>query len=206
MEEFPGNSKFAKEPENKQITRVVAGRVTRRRPPLSRRLAENIVGDNAKGVFEYVLLDVVLPAAKDVLADAVSSAIERLLYGEVRGRRPRRSSQFGNSYVSYNRYSSGGYNQHRDDPRRTNTQARKERPSFDDIVLDTRADAEEVIQNLIALIDRFEAASVSDLYELVGITAEFTDAKWGWTSPRGMGVTRVGNGYLVDIPAPSPLN
>lgn len=205
MDEFPGNSKFPKDSENKQISKVVTGRVTRRRAPLGRRLAENIVGDNAKGVFEYVLLDVVLPAAKDVLADAVSSAIERLLYGEVRSRRPRRSSQFGNSYVSYNRYSSSGYGQSREDPRR-GAQPRKERPSFDDIVLDTRVDAEEVIQNLIALIDRFEAASVTDLYELVGVTADFTDSKWGWTSPRGMGVTRVANGYLVDIPAPSPLN
>jgi len=77
---------------------------------------------------------------------------------------------------------------------------------FDEIILATRVEGEEVIERLFDLVSRYEAATVADLYELVGVSGNYTDDKWGWTDVRGSGVTRVRNGYLLDLPKPEPID
>ena len=51
----------------------------------------------------------------------------------------------------------------------------------DDIILDTREDAEKVVDQLNEVVDTYGSASVSDLYELVGLQGNFKDNKYGWT-------------------------
>ncbi len=110
-----------------------------------------------------------------------------------------------NGYISYNRM---GQNK----PTRSGLdefQRRPERRSnqdFDEIILATRAEAEEVIQRLFDLVSQYQQATVSDLLELVDITGNHTDHKWGWTDLAGAGVTKVRNGYLLDLPRPEPIS
>ena len=59
---------------------------------------------------------------------------------------------------------------------------------------------------LFTLIERYQSATVADLYELVGVQGSYTDDKWGWVDIRGAGITRVRNGYLLDLPRPQPLD
>ena len=80
------------------------------------------------------------------------------------------------------------------------------RHNFDEIVLDERVEAEEVIDRLFDLVSRYEAATVADLYELVGLSSTHTDNKWGWIDLTGAGVTRVRGGYLLDLPEPESLD
>jgi hypothetical protein len=77
---------------------------------------------------------------------------------------------------------------------------------FDEIVLDQRAEAEEVIDRLYDVVSRYEQATVADLYDLVGLSSTHTDHKWGWTDLRGSGVSRIRDGYLLDLPDPEPLD
>ena len=77
---------------------------------------------------------------------------------------------------------------------------------FDEVILQSRAEAEEVIDNLYEVVSQYGAASVADLYQLVGITASHQDTKWGWTELRGTGVSKVRHGYLLDLPQPVPLD
>ncbi len=184
-----------------------------RKKPLSKRFKETFTGDDTKSVGSYILFDVLIPAAKDMVADAVSQGVERKLFGEVRstsrrgGYRP--GSAFGNtSYNAYNRYALSS-SPRREDPRSGSTAPnRRSRAShnFDEIILATRVEATEVIDRLFSIISQYEVATVSDLYELVGITADYTDDKWGWTDIRGADITRIQNGYLLDLPRPSPID
>jgi hypothetical protein len=214
VEEFPGNSRKARVPteeaEPKKIEKVVTGEVSMRKKPLGKRFLGTFFGGDAKGVMGYIIQDVLLPATKDAFADAVSQGIERLIFGEVRstsrrtGQRPSGSS----GYVSYNRYASSPTTPpagRREEPRNVSRRARGAH-DFDEIILATRAEAEEVIDRLFDLVARYEQATVSDLYELVGVSGNFTDEKWGWTDVRGAGVTRIRNGYLLDLPRPSQLD
>lgn len=203
--EFPSNSHKANEgetakPQDKKIDSVVTGDVLRRRKPLGKRFAETFIGGDAKSVWGYVMFEVLAPAAKDMFSDAVSQGVDRVLFGESRPgnrRGGRRREGSPNGYVSYNRFSSNN----REEPRNVSRRARATH-DFDEIILATRVEAEEVIDRLFDVVGKYEVATVSDLYDLVGITSSYTDSKWGWTDIRGAGATRIRNGYLLDLPKP----
>lgn len=211
MEEFPSNSrKVRTEPsdEPKKVEKVVTGEVITRKPPLGKRIFGTFFGGEAKGVAGYIVMDVLLPAARDAVADAISQGVERMLFGEVRsssrrtGQRPSGTS----GYVSYNRFAAQQTPQgRREEPRSVSRRARGQH-DFDEIILATRAEAEEVIDRLFDLVSRYEQATISDLYSLVDISGAFTDEKYGWTDLRGAGVTRIRNGYLLDLPKPVQLD
>lgn len=216
MDNYPGNSNKAKAPaeetpEPKKIEQVVAsGGVSRRKTPLGRRLAETFIGGDARTVGGYVVLEVLVPAARDMIADAFTQGIERMIYGEVKsssrriGGRP--SGQ--NGYVSYNRIAQSnnrpksGLDEFR---RREPDRRSRANHDFDEIIIATRAEAEAVITRLYDILEQYDVATVGDLYELVGITPSYTDAKWGWAQLAGAGVVRVRDGYLLDLPKPQAV-
>lgn len=208
--QFPPNSISRKSSDagkdEKKVEKIVTGEVTRRKKPLGKRIAETFVAGEAKGVGSYIIFDVLIPAFKDVFADVVSQGIEKMLFGEARSTSRRTGMRpGGGTHVSYNRYSTPSYQNRREERPQ---QSRRSRAShdFDEIVLATRFEAEEVIDRLFDLVSRYEQATVNDLYDLVGISGDFTDEKWGWTDLRGAGVTRINNGYLLDLPKPEPLD
>lgn len=213
--ELPSNSHTnrpkppAKE-EVKKVEQVTTGKVIKRKVPLGTRLRETFVGGDAKSVGGYVLFEVLVPALKDTIADIVSQGAERMLFGDVRSSSRRTGFRTGNptGHVSYNRYSSSApWSRNRPEESRPRPTTRtRGSHDFDQIILATRGEAEEVIDRLFDLIAKYEQATVNDLYELVGISGSFTDERWGWTDIRGAGVSRISNGYLLDLPRPEPLD
>ena len=73
-------------------------------------------------------------------------------------------------------------------------------------MLDNRGEAEEVLSRMDELIAAYGLVSVADLYDLVGITGDYTDNKYGWTDIRNASVVRVKNGYMIKMPKALPLN
>ena len=213
-EDFPGNSQKSKAPPEprrteKKVERVSQGEALRRKKPVGRRIAENFGGTDARSVWSYVFIDVMIPAVKDMVADATSTGVERMLFGDSRAPSRRARSGSINSgpsgIISYNRYGTSGNRSSRDEGSRDISRRGRSVHDFDEIILPTRVEAEEVVDRLFELVDRYESASVADLYELVGIEVKFTDNKWGWTSMRGSGVSRVRNGYLLNLPKTEAL-
>jgi len=206
--DFPSNSQAPKPQEPKKIEKIALGEVTRKQKSLGRRFMETFVsGEDASSVMGYILFDVVVPAAKDLASDAFSQMVDRFLYGD--GKPPHRrtgSRSSGSSgYVSYNRFSSSTPYTRPDEAREANRRTRGVQ-NFDDLVLATRAEAQEVIERMFDIISRYETVSVADLYELVGETPTPIDHKWGWSDMRGAGVTKTRAGYLLDLPKPEPIN
>lgn len=203
--EYPPNSKL-KRPE-KKIERVTSAEAQRRRKPLGKQFRETFVGGDAKSAMHYVIFGVLLPAAKDALVEAGSQGIERLIFGETRRNRGMRSPQSGaTGYVSYNRMSMT-HDRPSEIGIRSISKRGRTRHDFDEIVLESRAEAEEVLDRMYDLVSKYNEASVADLYELTGIKASHTDHKWGWTDLRGASLSRLRNqGYLLDLPEPEPLD
>jgi hypothetical protein len=208
--EFPPNSAVSKKgaPQAKNIERVTSGEPVRRKKSLRKQFSETFVAGDAKSAVSYVLLDVLLPAAKDMIVEAGSQGIEKLIFGDSSRRRGARSPVAGpTGYVSYNRLSSSmGGGSRLPGPQRAMSRAARGRHNFDEIVLEQRTEAEEVIDRLFDLVSRYEQATVADLYELVGLQSTHTDHKWGWEDLHGAGVTRVRGGYLLDLPEPEPFD
>lgn len=214
MEEFPSNAKRPVESEKTErpkVEKVVTGKVVQAKKPLGRRFAEVFVGGDARSAWASVLMDVLVPALKDMASDAVTQGFERMIYGDSSpASRRRPTSRFGTgTYTSYNRYSRPSMSQGptpRPDEPRTLSRRSRSMHDFDEIVLETRAEAEEVLDRLFDIIDNYKVATVSDLYDLVGITGAFTDEKYGWDDLRGTKVVRSRNGYLVDLPRPVAID
>ena len=203
--EFPPNSDASKKgvPDGKNISPVVSGSAVRRKKSLRKQFKETFVAGDARTAIHYVLFDVLLPAAKDMVVEAGAQGIEKLIFGDSRRRGSTRPPSGPTGYVQYNRYSSPS---RLSGPERAISRQARARHNFDEIVLDQRAEAEEVIDRLFDLVSRYESASVADLYELVGLASTHTDNKWGWTDLSGAGVSRIRGGYLLDLPEPEPLD
>lgn len=210
---FPSNSHTAKPTQEEPATaakptrfeKVVTGEVRQRKQPLGKRMAETFLGGDAKSVANYVLFDVLIPSAKDMFSDAISQGFDRMLYGDSAraGRRGSRSiSESRGGHVSYNRMAQGA---RREDPRPQMSRQARATHDFDQILLATRAEADEVLERMQDVVDRYQVVSVHDLYELVGETPQFSDAQWGWDSLVGARAVRDGGGYLLDLPKPTPI-
>lgn len=213
---YPSNSRNNKrEPvqqekvDDKKLHKVVQGKVMKKKKGIGSKLAETFLEDDTKSVASYIFHDVLIPAAKSMISDMVGGGIEMLLFGGRRGRTDysRGGSSRGPSRTSYGSYYRDTNRDSRDRDRdRSMSNRSRARFDFDEIVLETRGEAEEVISNLVDLTIDYQQATVADLYELVGITGNFTDNKYGWTDLRGVVPRRVRDGYLLDLPRPQPLD
>jgi hypothetical protein len=215
MIDLPGNRQTERSPEpetpkneDKQAKpeKVVSGKVLRRKQSLGTRFVKTFFSSE-NSVWNYLLNDVLIPAAKDTVADFVSQGIERAVYGEARSSSRRTGTRPGGSggFVSYNRFGPNARPAHREEPR---TMSRRARAShdFEEIVLSTRSDATQVIDGMFELVSKYDQVTVSDLYNLIGVDGTFADEKWGWRDIRGASVVRVTNGYLLDLPKPEHLD
>jgi hypothetical protein len=203
--EFPSNSEMSKKnaPSDKNISAVVSGTAVRRKKSLRKQFSETFVAGDFRTAVRYVIFDVLLPAAKDMVVEAGSQGIEKLIFGDSRRRGSVRPQAGPTGYVSYNRMTMANRST---GPERAISRQARARHNFDEIILDQRSEAEEVIDRLFDLVSRYESATVADLYELVGLASSHTDNKWGWTDLSGAGVSRIRGGYLLDLPEPEPLD
>lgn len=192
--------------EKPKVQKVIQGEVVQRKKPLGRKILDTFKGgDDMHSIGNFILQEVIVPAAKQMITDAVSQGVDRAMYGEVR--RPRGSS--GGPRVNYSGFSRSasspvGRAGEADGPRMSH-RARATH-DFDEVVLGTRGEAEEVLDSLTELVRDYDVATVSDLYDLVGINANFTDEKWGWTDLRGSAIRPVRGGYLLVLPRTQPID
>lgn len=207
-DEYPSNNRYPlteKEVDEKvnlqaATRRVVKGRVLRRKKTLTSGFTEAFFGDqlDLASVIENGVQDILMPAIKATLSDLIASSIDMLLYGESRGSRRKKPQVFGStiSYGNFYQNIASGKNE-----RRHITPGRK----IEDVVLEDKGEAEDVIEALIDQLDRYEYVSVGDLYELIGMEVKHTHNKYGWTNLSKASVKRIRGGYLLDLPMPIEL-
>ena len=61
-------------------------------------------------------------------------------------------------------------------------------------------EARDVLARMDELIDTYGMVSVADLYDLVGISGNYTDNKYGWTNIKSARIVRVRDGYRIEMP------
>lgn len=198
MEEFKPNSHKSKEltpvPE-KKVEKIVKGTVKSKKKNGIDRLKDNFISEDAANIKTYVVMDVLIPAVKKAICDIVKNGVDMILYGES-GRSNRRPSE----YVSYDRrYLDRG------DSRFYNADRARIGYSYNDIILETRGEAEDVLARMDELIELYGMVSVADLYDLVGITGNYTDNKYGWTNIRNAEPIHVRDGYMLRLPKVTSL-
>jgi hypothetical protein len=178
--------------------KVISGVVIERKPGLGSKIRDTFMGVSAREVGQHVVMDVILPQLKGMAVDAGTQAIERLILGESRRTTSSSSSSSrvrGSNYTAYNRYSGGSMGSESESVSVRSNEVRE-------VIVETRGDAQNVLDELFRHIDRYNAVSVAYYYELVGITGKFTDHQWGWTNLNAAGVSHVREGYRIELPKP----
>ena len=198
----PNSNRYKKEQKNvpaekKKVEKVVTGNVKTRKKSGVSKLKDTFISEDISNVKSYILMDVLIPSAKKAISDIVRDGIDMMLWGDAH--RGRRSSSA--SYVSYRSYSDRDRRDNRYESSRSRTIYEPE-----DIILDSRVEAETVLERMNELLDNYGIVSVADLYDLVGKSCDYTANRYGWTNIRNAEPIRVRDGYLLKMPKVGPID
>lgn len=178
--------------EEKKIGKVVSGNVKTRKKSEMSKFKDSIFAEDVNSVKSYLFMDVLVPTIKKAIFEIVTNGVDMMLYGEVRDKK--RSSV---SQVSYRDYSKN----------EKSYSTRSSGFDLDDIVFDSRGDAEAVLDMMTDVLKDYGIVSVAELYDMIGKTAPFTANRWGWTSIRTAEAVRGrGGDYYLKLPKPRPID
>ncbi|NSJ25482.1 hypothetical protein [Blautia glucerasea] len=203
MDDYTPNSNRFKEQQKenatlpeKKIQQITTGKVRVKKKSEMSKFKDVFISEDVSNVKSYIFMDVLVPAVKKAISDIVRDGIDMILYGDTK--RGNRSSNA--SYVSYRDYS----RDRRDDCR--SGSRNRSGYSYDDIILETRGEAEDVLTRMDELIETYGVVSVADMYDLVGKTCNYTDNKYGWKNIRTAEPIRVRDGYMLKLPKAGPID
>lgn len=202
MENYKSNSHKSKqeaaERENRKAQAVVTGTAKVKKKSEMRKFAENFISEDAHSVGEYLFKDVIVPGIVKIITDSFKDGIDIIFKG-ASSRSSRNSGGYAGNYVSYNNFSN------QNNVRRPSTPT-KQVHSPSDITLQSRSDAEAVLNQLKDMLQAYGAVTVADLYDSCNISHSFTDVKYGWTDLRNADVARDSDGWYIKLPNAYPLD
>nr|DAP15104.1 MAG TPA: hypothetical protein [Bacteriophage sp.] len=185
----------------KKVDKVVSGSVKTKKKSSLSKFADTFIEEDKDTVVGYLLSEVLIPSFKKMVSDTIKTGIDKMLYGDAEVSR----SNSPASKISYSKY----YNDKSSYSRSSSTAPvanRRDTYEYNNIVLETRGDAEAVLMGMDDIIAKYEIVSVADLYDLVGIAGSYTDYKYGWTDIRSARIERVRDGYVIRMPKALPLD
>lgn len=196
-------SKAEKEQEEKaevsspEVKRITSGK--KQKKSLGTRFKETFIEEDSDSVGAYILWDVLIPAAKETIADLVSGSINMLLFGDSSSRGSRR----GKSRVAFKDYSTKI--SYKDDDRRRKG-GRKSRKFAEDVLIEDEEDesarkiALRIIADMDDMIQDYGKCTLAAYYEMVGCDWDYTDKNWGWHDLSGVKPRTVRGGVIIDLP------
>lgn len=194
MEEYKSNSDRSKN-QKRRAEKVITGGVTQRRKSGIDKLGSIFLAGDVEDVKEYIIEDVLIPTIKRAFYDIICNGMGMML-GE---RNPNKGNQ--SSRVSYRSY----YDRPDERKSRNNSNQSRLNYGYKDLIFDNRGDAEVVLEQMFELLDRYDAVSIADLFDLAGESSNYTDNKYGWTNLEDARVQPVRGGYIIQLPRATTL-
>lgn len=195
----PDNAAAPAEPQE-PIEKIVEGKVTTRKLPWYKRMVRSMVADDVGSMREWIFAEVIVPSVRNLLADTIKGSTDRVLYGQSRARRGIAGGvDRPGLRTRYDKMHDPG------EPRRMLSRDARARHDFDEVVLETRSEAVEVIEAMIDYIDRYGSVTVANMYDFLGVTGSYADRNYGWTDLRTADVRQIRGGWLLDLPRPELL-
>jgi len=175
---------------------------------LATRLVSGLLGpEGLPSIGQYVNDEIIVPAIKNIIVDAVTSGINMVMYGENKrnggggGYRPTSGYRPQSNYKP-----NTSYNSHYQPGPSTSPERKSVRPNIRhgvaDYVIEDRREAAELLVTLTETADRYDTVSVADYYDMLGVEAEYTDHNYGWTfdSITRASVVPTRGGYVIKFP------
>lgn len=184
---------------------IVRHQAVIRKKTLVQQVAGLFVAGDTQSVISYIINDVLLPSAKSMIQEMITSGIDMMLFGETRSHsRSRSRSGYGRSSISYGDYyqrESGGSR------RRTARQSTsRDRFNLDDIFFRHGDEATEVLDQLCERLEEYEVVTVADYFDLASVEgATWAHNKYGWDDLSKAYCTHTREGYAIVLPTPVEL-
>jgi hypothetical protein len=194
--------------EEKHITAVAKGRIEK--PGVGKWFSHILFGEEGfRGAATHLVQEVIVPSVQNTVADVLVTAVQRAIFGDdYIHRRGNGGSFWGrpSNVTRMDTYRSNGRNDYTKNFAKRNNRASN---VVNDIVFETRQDAQEVFNILLANLDQYGVVTVGDFYELSDQPAAFTDQAYGWTTlggSNGLDGARIvaarGGGFKIQFPIP----
>lgn len=184
----------------KNIQPVISGAVQAPRPA-SRRLMGFLFAEKPKDLSAKIGRDVVVPRIKA----GVEEALRAFIHGMFWGNGPAPTSNIVQGTV----LRAGGvqYNQISSLPPGTSPTVSSTTSSgnYQDLVCPSQQEAEMLLSNMIATLNQYRVVAVADLYEMARIKPAPSDNAFGWYSLDGARISKVRDGYLLELPRPGTI-
>lgn len=182
--------------EKPRVEKVVKGNVKVNKHDV-RKFTDVFISEDIKSVKDHILVDVLVPTIKKALVDMVTDGVRMMFFGKsgVSGKSSPASK------VSYTNYYNG--NNYQSQPTNNGVRASY---SYDSVIIDSRMEAEEVLARMQESVKIYGMVSVAEFYDLVGLTGNFQDNKYGWTNLRNADVVPTISGWMIKLPKAIPLN
>lgn len=196
---YPNASNAAKESQQREKKdKVISGTVTVKKPSLGKKFANVFFGAEITDVKGY-LRDTLIQATKCMFLDGLSMLFFNTPTGRMGSLMGRGNVQpsFNYSYTS---------NRGQTVSNKSQQQNTSTLPAYDEFNFNTKDDAETVLTSLIECINQYGKVSVNDLYDMVGMTAPWSDVYWGWTNLSSATTRRDYQGYRLVLPKPIRIN
>lgn len=206
MQDYKPNSHRFKEQQKRQeeeqkekkVSKVIDGNARLRKKSGVSKLADIIIAEDINTVKNSLFSDILVPALKKVISDVVRNGIDMILYGSAGENKPRGPG----SKISYSKY----YEQPRAQTARPNPTSLGTY-NYDEVEIPSRSEAEAVLMQMDEIVDTYGFVKVADLYELAGISGNYTGYNYGWDNIRSASVVRLPNGwYTIKLPKAKPID
>lgn len=177
-------------PDNKKVT-------VQNEVKIEQKGVKNEILFSIKELIVQIIQNTIAPALQDMGYNAFDQVSRTLFHQGV------------NRNNSSNRNSNGTYNYSKawNNAQQGNAVFVGDKFSIDNIVFQTRGDAESTLRGLQNILNSDGVVRVSALYEMIGQSnVSYTCNSYGWTNLNGVRVMRtVNGGWIIQLPDPMPL-
>lgn len=191
MEEYQSNSNKSREEDRREkIEKVTNGTVTQRNGSATDKTFGGLIHATVNDICEYVIYEVLIPTIKRTAYDIICNSAG-MVFGE---------KNASNKTANANRVSYREYYEKKDRPSYLRSDRNVNSYSYKDLIFTDRGDAESVLERMYEILERYDAVSIAELFELSGEPSSYTDNKYGWTDLRDARVRPVRGGYIIQLP------
>lgn len=156
---------------------VAQGHIMQKKRPLRDVLLASDMGD----VKSYLIADVIIPAAQNLLEDIITNGAHMLIRGTTAPPKDARGRSGG--YIQYGRYSDRGQA-----TRRPTIEQQREKFDLDAIIFYDKESALRVLAELDEIAADYPLVKVSDVYDQANLTPPPQATRYGWTDTRSFDI------------------
>ena len=178
--------------KKKDLTPVAQG--SEKKKSFRERLTDSFLVSSGDDIKDRVIFDWIIPGVKNILEDIV----HMLLFGDGVTRdsgRPR----------GERRLLRKSYDKYYDEDKRKNDSELQNRSKNPELTYPTRAEAQDVLNKMVDILDEYGRVTVKDLYSLSKLSTDFAMSNWGWRDLTGSKPIPCGNRYLLKLPKSEEL-